>query len=61
MVLNGWPQWALIDTGCGCTLVPLAHDVFVSKVLKMKCVNGDRKEYCTKQVSSEIGGVRFTC
>lgn len=60
-VLNRWAMWALIDTGCGQTLVQEAEGKCTRERLSLRCIHGDVRDYPTKLVHLELGNVQFTC
>lgn len=41
MVLNGKQETALVDTGCGRTLIRHAEGPRVPKIMQLKCIHGD--------------------
>lgn len=55
VTLNGVNVGALIDTGCGRTLVKRAKGPFTPEILRKECIHGDIREYHTKVVTVEIG------
>lgn len=38
---------ALVDTGCGWTVVKQAKGITVAKVLQIRCIHGDVRHYPT--------------
>lgn len=58
VTLNAVQVEALIDTGCGRTLVKRAKGPYTPKILKMQCIHGEIREYRTNIV---IGYQIFTC
>lgn len=61
MTVNGVHVEALIDTGCGTTLIRKAKGPYTPEVLSMQCLHGDVKEYRTKIVIIGIGSHISTC
>lgn len=61
VMLNGVEVGALINTGCGRILVKWAKGPYTPEVLRMQCIHGDVREYCTKMVTIGTGSQTFTC
>lgn len=61
VTLNGVDIKALIDMGCGSTVVRKAKGPFTPEVVPMQCIHRDVWKYRTKMVTIGIGTQIFTC
>lgn len=61
VILNRMMVDALIDTGCGRTLVKEAKGPFTWEILHMKCIHGDVRDYKTKWVEIQVGRQPYQC
>lgn len=61
VTLNGTQIEALIETGCRRTLIRKAREPFTPKVLRIKCIHRDVREYRTKWADIGIGLLTFKC
>lgn len=52
---------ALMDTGCGWTLVHKAVGEPLAEFLQIRCIHGDVKDYLTVRVHLQVAGKHFHC
>lgn len=61
VILEGRRVQALLDSGCGRTLVRKAKGAIMGEQLTLKCIHGDVKTYPTKVIKLSIDGHCYWC